>query len=99
MRSRTRTIPPVPKNRKRPMNEPEIDEPEVVYPPNPTSTTAKFLVVLPCGHVDWIDREQWRGDVSIDCTVGAQCGYHDTVDLRGQTPGAKQKPSNNRDRL
>lgn len=62
------------------------DEPKVIYPPNPTATTAHFLVELPCTHVSWIDREQWAGEVSIEC----ECGWHETVDLRDQTPGAKQ---------
>ena len=62
-------------------------DPEVMYPPNPMSTTANFFVKLPCGHWGWIDRDQWAGDVSIVC---GNCDWHDTRDLRYQTPGAKQ---------
>ena len=67
----------------------EADDPQVIYPPNPTQTTNDFFVELPCGHRGWVDRAQWAGEVSIVCGKDG-CTYHEMVDLSDQTPGAKQ---------
>ncbi len=41
------------------------------------------LIVCPeCGRTGWIDGEQYRGQVSIDCP---ECDYHETHDLRQTT--------------
>lgn len=45
----------------------------------PDSETQTAYVRCQCGHAGWIDRDQWRGEVSIDCPA---CSYHETVDLR-----------------
>lgn len=38
------------------------------------------LIVCPtCGRTGWIDGDQYRGEVSIDCP---ECDYHETHDLR-----------------
>jgi len=45
----------------------------------PDSETQTAYVRCRCGHAGWVDQDQWRGNVSIDCPA---CSYHETVDLR-----------------
>lgn len=54
---------------------------DYLFPKNEQRTA--YIRCPECGHQAWIDREQWCGEVSIDCPA---CPYHETVDMREHLP-------------
>ena len=54
------------------------EKPRIVYGPTRNEDVYACVQCPACGRKGWIDREQFRGGVSMIC----KCGWHETHDLR-----------------
>ncbi len=54
------------------------EKPRVVYGPTKNKDLYACIQCPACGRKAWIDREQYRGEVSMVC----ECGWHETYDLQ-----------------
>lgn len=63
-----------------------MPRPEIVSVNGLTDDSWAFIRCPGCQGVGTVDRDQFEGRVSIACA----CGYHETHDLRGHEPGARE---------